>query len=50
MHFELALAPRAKMPPVKPLRQQTVAYLILALLILAVLIARYARDIPWGAR
>jgi len=35
---------------VKPLRQQTLGYLILALLILAGLIARYARDIPWGAR
>ena len=38
------------MLPVRPLRQQTLGYLILALLILSLLIARYARDIPWGAR
>jgi len=35
---------------VKPLRQQTLGYLILALLILALIIARHARDVPWGAR
>ena len=34
----------------KPLRQQTVGYLIIALLILALIVARHFRHIPWGAR
>jgi hypothetical protein len=50
LHFEFALAPRAKMLPVKPLRQQVLGYLIIALIILALIIARHARHIPWGAR
>ncbi len=32
------------------MRQQTLGYLLLALLILALILARHARDIPWGAR
>ena len=34
----------------KPLRQQTLGYLIIALLILALILARHFRHIPWGAR
>ena len=34
----------------KPLRQQTIGYLIIALLILALIVARHFRHIPWGAR
>jgi hypothetical protein len=35
---------------VRPLRQQALGYLIIALLILALIIARHFRHIPWGAR
>jgi hypothetical protein len=35
---------------VRPLRQQTLGYLLLALLTLALILARHVRHIPWGAR
>jgi hypothetical protein len=38
------------MLPVRPLRQQVLGYLIIALLILALIVARHFRHIPWGAR
>jgi hypothetical protein len=34
----------------KPLRQQVLGYLLLALLILALIVARHFRHIPWSAR